>query len=246
MGTRTNSRHGRRRTKRGLASFVSFVLLFAFALGQSSLSALADDAGTDPVAAEEVLSDGTTDEGTLPVEEAPAEEAPAEEAPAEEAPAEVPAEQAPAADEDSSGTGAAATGAGEARKGHINVARVNRTTAIAASAAPPASELDGGDIDLDYVAAGPFTYDHATGLGTHPQFGYDNRTISKSNGVVESLEAGDFECGDYVTFFTEITVDSGAAAGGTIELDYTFGAETTGQPGTRLRRHHQRGHQHAG
>ena len=34
-----------------------------------------------------------------------------------------------------------------------------------------------------------------------------------------------------MTFFTEITVDSGAAAGGTIELDYTFGAETTGQPG---------------
>jgi uncharacterized repeat protein (TIGR01451 family) len=233
MGTRTNPRQSRRRTKRGLASFVSFVLLFAFALGQSSLSALADDAGTDPVAAEEVLSDGSTGEGTLPAEEAPAEEAPVEEAPAEEAPAEVPAEEAPAAetDGDTSGTGAAATGAGEARKGQINVARANRTTAIAAPAAPPASELDGGDIDLDYVAAGPFTYDHATGLGTHPQFGYDNRTISKSNGVVESLEAGDFECGDYVTFFTEITVDSGAAAGGTIELDYTFGAETTGQPG---------------
>ncbi len=224
MGTRTNSRQSRRQTKRGLASFVSFVLLFAFALGQSSLSALADDASTDPVAAEEVLSDGSTDEGTLPVEEAPAEEAPAEEAPAEEAPA---AE----ADGDTSGTGAAETGAGDARKGQINVARVSRTTAIAAPAAPPASELDGGDIDLDYVAAGPFTYNHATGLGTHPQFGYDNRTISKSNGVVESLESGDFACGDFVTFFTEITVDSGAAAGGTIELDYTFGAETTGQPG---------------
>ncbi|MET1011517.1 MAG: hypothetical protein ABWY83_03990 [Actinomycetota bacterium] len=206
------------------------MLLFAFALGQSSLSALADDAGTDPVAAEEALSDGSTGEGTIPVEEAPVEEAPVEEAPAEEAPA----EEAPAAEADgdaSTDAGAATAGAGEARKGQINVARANRTTAIAAPAAPPASELDGGDIDLDYVAAGPFTYDHATGLGTHPQFGYDNRTISKSNGVVESLEAGDFECGDYVTFFTEITVDSGAAAGGTIELDYTFGAETTGQPG---------------
>src|SRR5215207_7264811 len=88
MGTSTNSRHSRRATKRGLASFVSFVLLFAFALGQSSLSALADDAGTDPVAAEEILSDGSTGEGTLPVEEAPAEEAPAEEAPAAEEEAE--------------------------------------------------------------------------------------------------------------------------------------------------------------
>ena len=34
-----------------------------------------------------------------------------------------------------------------------------------------------------------------------------------------------------MTFFTQITVDDGAAGGGTIELDYTFGAETTGQPG---------------
>ncbi len=49
--------------------------------------------------------------------------------------------------------------------------------------------------------------------------------------MVESLEAGDFECGDWVTFFTQVTVDAGAASSGTIELDYTFGAETTGQPG---------------
>jgi uncharacterized repeat protein (TIGR01451 family) len=231
MGTRSNSRQRRRRTKRGLASFVSFVLLFAFALGQSSLSALAEDASTDPVAAEEVLSDGSTGEGTVPVEEAPVEEAPAEEAPAEE----VPAEEVPAAEaggDASTGAGAATAGAGEAQKGQINVARASRTTSIAAPAAPPGGGgLDGGDIDLDYVAAGPFTYNHATGLGTHPQFGYDNRTISKSSGVVESLEAGDFECGDWVTFFTQIVVDDGAGSSGTIELDYTFGAETTGQPG---------------
>ncbi|MGH2641524.1 MAG: hypothetical protein ACRDGO_07475, partial [Actinomycetota bacterium] len=224
MGTRTNSRQSRRQTKRGLASFVSFVLLFAFALGQSSLSALADDASTDPVAAEEVLSDGSTDEGTLPVEEAPAEEAPAEEAPAEEAPA-------VEAGGDTSGAGAAEAEAGEARKGQINVARANRTTAIAAPAAPPGGSLEGGDIDLDFIAAGPFTYNHATGLGTYPQFGYNDRNISKSNGVVESLESGDFECDDWVTFFTEVTVDPGSGSGGTIELDYTFGAETTGQPG---------------
>ena len=49
--------------------------------------------------------------------------------------------------------------------------------------------------------------------------------------MVESLEAGDFECGDWVTFFTQIVVDNGAGSSGTIELDYTFGAETTGQPG---------------
>ena len=58
-----------------------------------------------------------------------------------------------------------------------------------------------GDVSLDFVAAGPFTYDHSTGLGPRPQFGYDNRTISKTNGVVESLEGGDFACNDLVTFF---------------------------------------------
>jgi uncharacterized repeat protein (TIGR01451 family) len=231
MGTRANSRDRRRATRRGAASFVSFLLLFAFALGQSSLSALADDAGTDPVAAEDLLSDGSTDEATLPVEEAPAEEAPAEEAPAEEAPA----EEAPVADEGDGGSAAVtddgSSSAPSARTGQVNVARVKKTTALAAPAAPPGGSLDGGDIDLDFIAAGPFTYDHATGLGTYPQFGYNDRNISKSNGVVESLESGDFACGDYVTFFTQITVDSGAASGGTIELDYTYGAETTGQPG---------------
>ena len=83
MGTRANSRQSRRATKRGLASFVSFFLLFAFALGQSSLSALADDASTEPVAAEDLVSDGSTD-GTTAVAASPREVA-AEEAAAEEA-----------------------------------------------------------------------------------------------------------------------------------------------------------------
>ena len=49
MGSRSNSRRSRG-TKRGLASFVSFVVLFALALGQgSSLIALADDASRAPL-----------------------------------------------------------------------------------------------------------------------------------------------------------------------------------------------------
>jgi uncharacterized repeat protein (TIGR01451 family) len=133
MGTR-NSRLRRRATKRGLASFVSFLLLFAFALGQSSLSALADDAGTDPVAAEEVLSDGSTDGAALPEVEAPAEEAPAEEAPAAVADGEADA---------GVNAGAASTKSAEARTGQVNVARVAQTTAIAAPAAPPAPDTPG-------------------------------------------------------------------------------------------------------
>ena len=200
MGTRTNSRQGRRATRRGLASFVSFLLLFAFALGQSSLSALADDAGTSPVAAEEVGSDGSTGRGTLPVrrkklrprkgsgaeEEAPVAEAAAEALRPRRMTDPVDVVAAPALV-------------------RSTCARVNADAAI--GSARGGGPLSGGDVSLDFVAAGPFTYNHATGLGSPPQFGYDNRTISKTNGVVESLEGGDFECGDLVTFFVQVKVD---------------------------------------
>jgi uncharacterized repeat protein (TIGR01451 family) len=234
MGTRTNSRRSRGATRRGLASFVSFLLLFAFALGQSSsMIALADDAGTDPVATEDAVSGDLSPDATSPVAEAPSEEAPAEEAPAEEAPA----EEAPAADDGAGGSdgstdaGVAGVSGSTPRSHEVNTARANRDAAIAAPTAAPAAGLAGGDISLDFVAAGPFTYNHATGLGTHPQFGYDNRTISKTNGVVESLEGGDFECDDLVTFFVQVRVAGNAGGSGAVELDMSFGAETTGQPG---------------
>ena len=95
----------------------------------------------------------------------------------------------------------------------------------------PSTGLAGGDISLDFIAAGPFTYNHATGLGTNPPYGYNGRTIDKNTGVVESLEGGDFKCGDLVAFFTQVVVDSDAAGSGSIEIDYSFGNETTGQPG---------------
>jgi uncharacterized repeat protein (TIGR01451 family) len=93
--------------------------------------------------------------------------------------------------------------------------------AVGANAVTP---LLAGDVSLDLVAAGPFTYDHATGVGG----AFGNRTISKTNGVVESLEGGDFACGDRVVYFTAITVAPGAGTGqGSVELDYTFDGETT-------------------
>ena len=91
--------------------------------------------------------------------------------------------------------------------------------------------LHGGDVSLDYIAAGPFTYDHATGLGTYPTFGYNDRTIDPNDGVVESLESGDFACGDHVTFFTQVAIDDGADGPGTVQLHQTWGMEPTGQPG---------------
>ena len=97
----------------------------------------------------------------------------------------------------------------------------------ALSTIAPSAFADGGDFSLDFVAAGPFTYDHDTGLGGT----FDDRTISKTDGVVESLEGGDFECGDRVVYLTEITVAADATGEQDVELDYGWLAEPTGQPG---------------
>ena len=212
----------RRAPRRGFAALVSFLLLFAFALGQGSIAAQAKN--PKKAAAEEAASSGEAAASEAPAAEAPAAEAPAAEAPA----ADVPAVDDTAADAADDTSGAAAAPAARQARAQ-KPAKADRSGAVAAPAA--AQQLDGGDIDVDFVAAGPFTYDHSTGLGTNPPFGYNSRTISKNNGVVESLESGDFACGDLVTFFTQITVDDGAAGSGTVVLNYTFGNETTGQPG---------------
>jgi hypothetical protein len=88
---------------------------------------------------------------------------------------------------------------------------------------------DGGDFSLDFIAAAPFTYNHATGGGA-----YDDRTIGKNLDVVESLEGGDFACGDLVSFLTQIRVDAGATVAQTIDLTYRWTADTTGQSGVAL------------
>ena len=82
--------------------------------------------------------------------------------------------------------------------------------------------LDAGDISLNLVAAGPYTYNHTTGVGG----AFNDGSISKNTGVVESLEGGDFACGDRVVFFTEVAVDAGAGSGA-VALDFTFDGETT-------------------
>ena len=104
---------------------------------------------------------------------------------------------------------------------------------VGASLAGAASGLLPGDLSNDLIAAGPFTYDHLTLAGTGPnQPRYDSRTISRTNGVVESLEGGDFACGDLVVFFNAVSVDASATgSNGTAELDMSFLAEPTGQPG---------------
>ena len=72
----------------------------------------------------------------------------------------------------------------------------------------------GGDISIDFVAAGPFSYDRTTGIGGQ----YDGRIIDKNTGVVESLEGGDLDCGDIIVFFDAITVGNASTGASTIEV----------------------------
>ncbi len=85
----------------------------------------------------------------------------------------------------------------------------------------------GGDFQLDFRASEPSSYDHASGGGA-----WDLGTNNFD--TVESLEGGDFVCGDIVTFLTQIVVDKDAVGSQTIELDYVFTAVNNGTPSTGL------------
>ena len=89
---------------------------------------------------------------------------------------------------------------------------------------------DGGDFQLDFTAAAPLTYDHTTGGGA-----YDQRAVGRDKDIVESLEGGDFACGDTVTYLTQIRVDAGAAGSQSITMLFEFTAHATGQQGIALR-----------
>ena len=86
----------------------------------------------------------------------------------------------------------------------------------------------GGDFNIDFVASAPYTYNHEIGGGA-----FDDRTIGVNNDVVESLEGGDFKCGDIVTYLAQVVVEDSPADNvpQTIKLDFSFLANTTGQSG---------------
>jgi LruC domain-containing protein len=84
--------------------------------------------------------------------------------------------------------------------------------------------------NTDFVAAAPYTYNHATGGGA-----YDDRTIGDYDDVVEQLEGAQFACGDTITFLAAVeieaaTVDPVQAA----EFDFRFLADSTGQSGAAI------------
>jgi len=90
--------------------------------------------------------------------------------------------------------------------------------------------LGSKDFSFDFTAAAPNTYDHATGGGA-----FNDRTVGVDKDIVESLEGGDFKCGDIVTYLLQVTVDNTNQAGSdapqTVEIDFSFLADTTGQSG---------------
>ncbi|MCU0485787.1 MAG: hypothetical protein MUC85_06700, partial [Anaerolineales bacterium] len=87
-------------------------------------------------------------------------------------------------------------------------------------------------ISLDFVASAPLSYDHATGGGA-----FDDRTVGKSADIVESLEGGDFKCGDVATFLLEIDLDGTQKSPEmprTARFLIDFTLDTTGQTGLAL------------
>ena len=90
-----------------------------------------------------------------------------------------------------------------------------------------------GDFSIEFVAAAPQSYNHLTGGGA-----YDDGTIGVDADIVKSLQGGDFSCGDIVTFFATVTVDdtdqADTDAPQTIEMNFSFLADTTGQPGVAI------------
>ena len=84
-----------------------------------------------------------------------------------------------------------------------------------------AATLTGGDVSIDFIAAGHNSYNHATGVGG----AYGNRSIGP-NGVEESLEGQDFACGDKIVYFAAVTVDAGAG-NGDVDLNFSFDGTTT-------------------
>jgi uncharacterized repeat protein (TIGR01451 family) len=82
---------------------------------------------------------------------------------------------------------------------------------------------DGNDFSLDFEAAAPALYDHASGLtgGAHAD-------------SVEQLQGGDFNCGDKVAFLAFIDVDAGAPAQ-TLELTFNFDTQPNAADGVGFR-----------
>jgi len=132
---------------------------------------------------------------------------------------------------DRSGEGSASTESGRGdgftvKASDDTVSERSSAAKDAVALAPAARAVEVGDIEtLDWIAAGPYTYNHTTLAGTGPGLPqYDGRVIDKSTGVFESLEGGDFNCNDKVVYFLalEIADDAEIDAASTISVGLEF------------------------
>lgn len=91
----------------------------------------------------------------------------------------------------------------------------------------PRVQAAGGDFGLDFVAAAPNSYNHATGGGA-----FNDRTVGVNDDIVESLQGGNFTCGDTVTYLLRVTnTATPSHPVQTLKFHMSFLADTTGQPG---------------
>ena len=96
----------------------------------------------------------------------------------------------------------------------------------------PSAFAGGDDFDLDFAAAAPQTYNHWTGGGA-----YNDGTIGRD--IVYSLAGkggskNTFQCGQLVTFLTQIGLSPSAPGNESIQVLEEFSADTTGQSGIAL------------
>lgn len=134
-------------------------------------------------------------------------------------------------DRSDDGSASAESGRGDGFTVKASDAVSEKSSAAKEAVAAPlvaARAVEVGDIELDWIAAGPYTYNHSTLAGTGPGLPeYDGRVISKTAGVVESLEASDFNCNDKVVYFLalEIADDPDIDAASTISVALSFDNE---------------------
>lgn len=104
-------------------------------------------------------------------------------------------------------------------------ALVGLAVLIVGLTAAASAYADGSHFSVHFAAAEPTTYDHVTGEGG----AYNDGTEGED--IVQSLEGGDFACGEIVVFFAAISVDPTETEEHTVELDFFFTGQSTGQPG---------------
>ncbi len=92
---------------------------------------------------------------------------------------------------------------------------------------PSFNFFDGGDFSLNFAAAAPETYDHDVGGGA-----FNDGDNGDDKDIREELEAVNYACGDIISYFLKIDVNASATdTNQVLELDFSFLADPTGQPG---------------